>query len=158
MQQTNFENIAVGAVVAGAPLSISRASIRAFAEASLDFNPLHLDDNYMQGDFGKTNFDGIIMHGMTNFGLITRMMTDWALSAGAIHRRLETRWLQPVKPGDTITPQATVVRKLKTIKSQWLTFAVEVKNASGEVVAQGEALAELPLDAAADITHAVHPA
>ena len=36
---------------------------------------------------------GIIMHGMNNFGLISRMITDWAYPAGAIHRRLETRWV-----------------------------------------------------------------
>ena len=32
------------------------------------------------------------MNGMNNFGLISRMITDWAYPAGAIHRRLETRW------------------------------------------------------------------
>jgi len=46
----------------------------------------------MKGSFGKTNFGGIIMHGMNNFGLISRMITDWAYPAGAVHRRLETRW------------------------------------------------------------------
>ena len=35
----------------------------------------------MKGNFGKTNFGGIIMHGMNNFGLITRMLTDWAYPA-----------------------------------------------------------------------------
>ena len=58
----------------------------------------------MDESFGKTKFGGIIMHGMTNFGLITRMMTDWAYAADGVHRRLETRWRAPVKPGDTITP------------------------------------------------------
>ena len=61
-------------------------SIRLFCDASLDYNPLHLDDDYMKGNFGKTNFGGIIMHGMNNFGLISRMITDWAYPAGAIHR------------------------------------------------------------------------
>ena len=61
----------------------SRETIRAFCDASLDYNPLHLDDDYMQGSFGKTSFGGIIMHGMNNFGLITRMLTDWAYAANA---------------------------------------------------------------------------
>ena len=81
-----------------------RESIRLFCDASLDYNPLHLDDDYMKGNFGKTNFGGIIMHGMNNFGLISRMLTDWAYPAGAVHRRLETRWVKPVRPGDTIQP------------------------------------------------------
>ncbi len=60
----------------------------------------------MQGNFGKTNFGGIIMHGMNNFGVITRMLTDWLYERGGVQRRLETRWKAPVKPGDTITPHA----------------------------------------------------
>ena len=89
----------------------SRESIRLFCDASLDYNPLHLDDDYMKGNFGKTNFGGIIMHGMNNFGLISRMITDWAYPAGAIHRRLETRWVKPVRPGDTIQPTGIVKSK-----------------------------------------------
>src|SRR3954470_2947166 len=89
---------------AGPKFAVSRDSIRLFCDASLDYNPLHLDDDYMKGNFGKTNFGGIIMHGMNNFGLISRMITDWAYPAGAIHRRLETRWIKPVRPGDTIQP------------------------------------------------------
>ena len=148
MPQATSETMAIGAVVTGAAFSVTRESIRDFAEASLDFNPLHLDDAYMEGSFGKTHFDGVIMHGMTNFGVITRMMTDWALSAGAEHRRLETRWLKPVLPGDTITPQATLLRKVKTKKGLWLTFSVEVRNSQGDLIAAGEALAEMPLASA----------
>ncbi len=68
----------------------------------------------MKGNFGKTNFGGIIMHGMNNFGLISRMLTDWAYPAGAIHRRLETRWVKPVKPGDTIQPTGIIKSKQVT--------------------------------------------
>ena len=62
----------------GRALRSAARSIRLFCDGSLDYNPLHLDDDYMKGSFGKTNFGGIIMHGMNNFGLITRMLTDWA--------------------------------------------------------------------------------
>ena len=99
---TTFETLAPGQSIDGAKFAVSRESIRAFCDASLDYNPLHLDDEYMKGSFGKTSFGGIIMHGMNNFGLISRMLTDWAYPAGAIHRRLETRWVKPVKPGDMI--------------------------------------------------------
>ena len=71
----------------------------------------------MKGNFGKTNFGGIIMHGMNNFGLISRMITDWAYPAGAIHRRLETRWVKPVRPGDTIQPTGIIKSKQMTEKS-----------------------------------------
>ena len=73
-----FESLNAGDTIDGPKFAVSRESIRLFCDASLDYNPLHLDDDYMKGNFGKTNFGGIIMHGMNNFGLISRMITDWA--------------------------------------------------------------------------------
>ena len=141
-----FDAITVGQAVPGPSFEVTRATIREFCEASLDFNPLHLDDKYMEGSFGKTRFGGIIMHGMTNFGLITRMLTDWATPLGALHRRLETRWRAPVKPGDTIRPQARVTAKKETHRSRWVTLEIEVRNQRGETIATGEAMVEFPAD------------
>jgi acyl dehydratase len=42
------------ATIDGPSFAVSRASIRLFCDASLDYNPLHLDDDYMKGDFGRT--------------------------------------------------------------------------------------------------------
>jgi len=141
---TTFETLSPGNRIEGPKFSVSRDSIRQFCDASLDYNPLHLDDDYMSGTFGKTNFGGVIMHGMNNFGLITRMLTDWAYAANAIHRRLETRWLKAVKPGDTIQPKGILKSKQETTKSRWVTMEVEVRNQDNEIVATGEALLEFP--------------
>lgn len=139
-----FHTLKTGQQIDGTPFSPTRESIREFCEASLDFNPLHLDDNYMQGNFGKTRFGGIIMHGMNNFGVISKMLTDWLYPQGGVQRRLETRWKAPVKPGDTITPRATVTATRKTEKSRWATLDVQVTNQRGETVATGEAMVEFP--------------
>jgi 3-hydroxybutyryl-CoA dehydratase len=141
---TSFENLTVGDTIDGPKFDVSRESIRLFCDGSLDYNPLHLDDDYMKNSFGKTNFGGIIIHGMNNFGLITRMLTDWAYPAGAIQRRLETRWLKPVKPGDTIQPLGVVKSKQSTQKSRWVLIDVLVRNQRGEHVAAGEAMVEFP--------------
>ncbi len=138
---------APGHAVTGTPFSPTRESIRDFCEASLDFNPLHLDDDYMKNSFGKTNFGGIIMHGMNNFGVITKMLTDWVYPQGGTQRRLETRWKAPVKPGDTITPTAVVKSTRDTQHSRWVMLDVKVENQRGETVAVGEAMVEFPLAA-----------
>ncbi len=145
-----FDLLKAGDVIDEPAFPVSRESIRLFCDASLDYNPLHLDDEYMKGNFGKTNFGGIIMHGMSNFGLITRMLTDWAQPAGAIHRRLETRWLKPVKPGDTIRPSGIIKAKQITAKSRWVLIDVMVSNQNNEKVAIGEAMVEFPVVAKAD--------
>jgi acyl dehydratase len=139
-----FETIQIGHAIAGKPFSPTRESIREFCEASLDYNPLHWDDDYMKGSFGKTSFGGIIMHGMTNFGVLTKMLTDWLYPMGGVQRRLETRWKIPVKPGDTIFPAATVSAKKVTQQSRWAVLTIELKNQQGAVVAAGEALVEFP--------------
>jgi acyl dehydratase len=139
-----FESLNPGDTIEGAKFAVSRESIRLFCDASLDYNPLHLDDDYMKGNFGKTNFGGIIMHGMNNFGLISRMMTDWAYPAGAIYRRLETRWVKPVRPGDTIQPSGIVKSKQATVNSRWVLIDVVVRNQNDEKVANGEAMVEFP--------------
>ena len=141
---TTFDSLAPGDRIDGPEFAVSRESIRDFCDASLDYNPLHLDDEYMKGSFGRTSFGGIIMHGMNNFGLITRMLTDWAYPANAVHRRLETRWVKPVKPGDTIRPIGTLKSKQETAKSRWVILDIEVQNQGGEVVATGEAMVEFP--------------
>lgn len=139
-----YEKIEIGNVINGVSTEVTRERIRDFAEASLDYNPLHLDGQFMEKSFGKTKFKGIIAHGMFTFSLITRMLTDWVWPRGGIHRRLETRWLKPVYPGDVITPRATVFQKTKTLKGQWVLFNIDVKNQTGELVATGESMAEFP--------------
>lgn len=141
---TGFDSIAEGDTFQGASFAPTRETIREFCDASLDYNPLHLDDDYMKGSFGKTTFGGIIMHGMTNFGVLTRMLTDWAYDHDAIHRRLETRWRSPVRPGDVITPHARITQKVTTHRSRWVTLAVEMRNDRGDTVATGEATVEFP--------------
>jgi 3-hydroxybutyryl-CoA dehydratase len=144
-----FDTLNIGDVIDGPRFAVSRESIRLFCDASLDYNPLHLDDEYMTGNFGKTNFGGVIMHGMNNFGLISRMLTDWAYRAGAIHRRLETRWLKPVRPGETIRPVGVIKAKQITAKSRWVLIEVTVENQDNEKVAVGEAMVEFPQPAKA---------
>ena len=137
-----FDGIAAGEAFSGEPFAVTRETLREFAEGSLDFNPLHLDDDYMQGEFGKTRFKGVIMHGMSNFGLLSRMMTDWLGQRGGEQRRMETRWLAPAYPGDTLTPNGVVKQKKITGKSRWVSFEVEMRNQKGERIASGEAMAE----------------
>jgi acyl dehydratase len=141
--QQRFDAVEVGTVVAGRPFTVTTDTIQAFGDASLDYNPLHFDPDWMaKASFGKTSFGGVIMHGMQNFALLTRTLTDWLVPRGAYHRRLEARWLKPVKLGHTITPSARVSRKNRTEGGWWLQFDVEMRNQDGELVAAGDALAE----------------
>lgn len=137
-----FDRLENGFSLRGDPFSVTRETIRAFGEATLDFNPLHFDDKFMEGDFGITNFGGVIMHGLTSYGLIARMLTNWGYANGGVLRRMEARWVAPVRPGDVVQPQATLREKKQTSKSQWVVLDFELRNQSESVVAKGEAQLE----------------
>ncbi len=140
----HFEKLEVGAAFTGPSFSPTRETIKDFCDASLDHNPLHLDDNYMKNSFGKTQFGGIIMHGMSHFSLMSRMLNDWLMPQGGVHKRLETRWLIPVKPGDTLQPSGRVKLKKQTRNSCFVMIDIVMTNQKGETVARGESMAEFP--------------
>lgn len=140
----HFHALAIRQAIDPVSFAVTRQTIRDFCDGSLDYNPLHLDDDYMKGDFGRTNFGGVIMHGMTNFGVLTRMLTDWLYARDGMHRRLETRWLKPVKPGDTITASGAIKAKKTTEAGCWVTIDVQIRNQRDELIATGEAMAEFP--------------
>jgi acyl dehydratase len=79
-------------------VTFTKEQIAAYAKASGDVNPIHLDD-----DFARTvGLPGIIAHGMLQMGL---MATVAAQAAGGPDklRRLYCRFAGMVVPGDTVT-------------------------------------------------------
>lgn len=129
--------------IQGKSFTPTKQTIREFCEASLDHNPLHLDDQYVADNFSnKSEFDGIVMHGMSQFSIYTQLITDWCHPIGGIHRRMETRWLKPVKPGDSVTPFGEIIAKDTTQKSGWITISLKMINQHEEIVSKGEAQIE----------------
>lgn len=80
-------------------VSFSREQIAAYAEASGDRNPIHLDDAFAK----SVGLPGVIAHGMLQMGLLARVAAE---AAGGDHRRLKSlscRFAAMVLPGDTVT-------------------------------------------------------
>lgn len=91
-------------------VTFTRDQIAAYAEASGDHNPIHLD-----GEFAKSvGLPGVIAHGMLQMGL---MATVAAEAAGGPERlrRLYCRFAGMVEPGDTVTfaAESTVPGRLE---------------------------------------------
>ena len=129
------------------PAELFRTSFKTEKGQQMKYARVSGDRNFMHTSpfLAKlSGLPGVIMHGMTNFGLITRMITDWCCPLAAIHRRLETRWLKPVRLGDTIAPSGVVTAKHTTAASRWVMIDVTVCSRDGEQVARGEAMVEFP--------------
>ena len=83
---------------------VTRANIKAYAKASGDRNPIHLDD-----DFAHTvGLKGVIVHGMLYFGYISRMMGDIASKNNAKFINLGGELRGMLRPGDTVITTAKV--------------------------------------------------
>ena len=64
---------------------------------------------------------------------------------GAIHRRLETRRVKPVRPGDTSQPPGIGKSRQATANLRRVPLDVLVRNQAGKKVAAGEAAVEFPI-------------
>ena len=77
-------------------VTFTREQIAAYADASGDHNPIHLDDDFAR----QAGLPGIIAHGMLQMGLLARVA---AAGSPDRLRRLTCRFNGIVRPGDTLT-------------------------------------------------------
>ena len=92
----NFEDTEVGTELPAARYELSREDLRAYAEASGDHNPIHLDE----ATATSVGLPDVIAHGMLTMAHGARLLTDWV---GDPSRVLEysVRFTKPVVVPDT---------------------------------------------------------
>ena len=132
------------AVEVGQSASISRvvtgSDVAAFAELTLDRNPIHLDEEYA----ASTIFGQRIAHGMIVAALISAVLGTKLPGPGCIYLEQELRFTAPVFFGDFLTASCTVT---ELGQGNRCTMATEVVNGDGIVVVSGAALLVLPREA-----------
>ena len=114
---------------------MDREEMLAFAR-QFDPQPFHVDETAAK----RSMYGGLIASGWHTVGLVMRMMCDSYLNQSASLGAPgvdNVRWLKPVRPGDTIRAQRTVLEsrasqsrpEMGLVKTRW-----EVFNQSGELV------------------------
>jgi acyl dehydratase len=78
-------------------VAFDRKQIAAYAEASGDHNPIHLDDDFAR----SVGLPGVIAHGMLQMGILAVVAEE--ATGGRPLRRLTCRFAGVVLPGDTVT-------------------------------------------------------
>jgi Acyl dehydratase len=104
--------------------------VRQYAEASGDFNPIHLDDDYAR----QAGLEGVIVHGMLTMAQMAAMLSDWINNEGIISK-LNVRFEQIVCPGDKITCSGSI----KVRSENTLVCNLEASNDRGIRVLSGSA-------------------
>ena len=86
-------------------IAVSDERIRLFAEASDDFNPVHLDDAFAS----KTAYRGRIAHGLLSASFGSAVVGTILPGAGAIYISQTLGFHLPVRPGDDVVVRISVV-------------------------------------------------
>lgn len=130
---------------------ISADTIKQYAIASADYNPLHLDEQWMEkADFGGTAYNSIIAHGLMMYSYVATMITQTVYPLGGWHERCEMRFKAPVFPGDTVITRGHVTQVRSMDDFELYEVDVTVENQDGKVVQQGTAYGRLPKELGAD--------
>ncbi|MBC7104336.1 MAG: MaoC family dehydratase, partial [Firmicutes bacterium] len=87
-----------------------------------------------------------IAHGMMTLAFMGKIVTDWVFPAGGWLKWLEGKFIEPVRPGDTITVYARVTEKHPRPKKEenFVVFEVWCENQTGQKVAVGSVAATIP--------------
>jgi 3-hydroxybutyryl-CoA dehydratase len=117
--------------VAPVTRTLTQQMLNAYADASGDYNPIHIDEAFAK----TTPMGGTIAHGMLVLSFISEMMTGAFRTAWLSTGTLEVRFRAPARPGDTVTARATP----QAPKNGRLRYAVECISQTDEVLISGTA-------------------
>lgn len=131
-----LEELSVG-MTAEKTVEMTEERIRLFAEASDDYNPVHMDEAYAS----KTPYRGRIAHGLLSASFGSAVVGTRLPGAGAIYLHQTLEFKKPVRIGDKVTARVTVaavdeVGSRVTLKTEGYV--------GDELVMGGEALVRVP--------------
>lgn len=88
---------------------IDQARIDAYARASGDFNPIHVDPEFAKsGPFGRT-----IAHGLMTLAFVAEMLNRWSDGAFDEAGEIDISFVGPVYPGDEVEVSGVVEELVK---------------------------------------------
>ena len=131
-----FEDLSVG-MTASYTKTITKTDIVLFASISGDVNPVHLNKEFAT----ESIFEGRIAHGMLTASFISTVLGTKLPGPGCIHLHQDLRFLDPVRPGDTVHSQITITDINAEKKRVYALTLCRVGDAS---VVEGEATLFVP--------------
>ena len=117
--------------------TVTEAHINLFAEASGDFNPLHVDEAFAR----TTMFRGRIAHGLLPASYVSAVVGTLLPGPGALYLAQTLTFSKPTRIGDVCTARVTVREIDRASARVILHTACYV---AGEVVLEGEATVRVP--------------
>ncbi|MEQ8350039.1 MAG: MaoC family dehydratase [Leptospiraceae bacterium] len=125
-----FEEIQIGDR-ASFTKTISETDIYLYAGISGDFNPVHIDEQYAK----TTEFKSRIAHGGLAGSLLAPVLGMKLPGLGTVALEVTQKYRAAVYPGDTITCEVEVTRKVDRLKA--VDMKVTWKNQKEKIISKG---------------------
>ncbi len=84
--------------------TVTQEQINAYADASGDHNPIHVDPEFARG----VGLPGTIAHGLLDMGILTEAVARWAGGYEQV-ASVSCRFSKPLLPGETVTCTGRVI-------------------------------------------------
>lgn len=114
---------------------VTQEHVKLYAEASGDFNPIHLDPAFGE----KMGLGGTVAHGMLILAYLSSYMTEHFGCSWLTGGSLNIRFKVPARPGDIINISGTVSRIEPETEFTSIVCEVLCQNQNREAVITGEA-------------------
>ena len=113
-------------------MTVDAGMVKAYAEITGDYNPLHFDEEFA----AATRFKRLIAQGGIVTGLVHAFVAMDLPGPGSVFARQAWKFPKPVYIGDTISARGVV----KAVRRGMYEMEFEVTNQDGDVVLEGDAL------------------
>ncbi len=116
---------------------ITEERIQQFAEASDDFNPVHMDEAFAS----RTAYRGRIAHGLLSASFGSAVVGTILPGAGAIYLSQTLSFHKPVRIGDVVQARITVA----AVDAESARVTLQTEGfVDGEMIMGGEAIVRVP--------------
>ena len=138
-KELNLSDLHQGDSLPSAVKHITQREINLYAEASGDFNPIHIDESFA----AQTPLGGTIAHGMLILAYVSEMMTAAFGKSWLEGGKLSVRFKAPARPKDILT----ITGKIDSIEYKedipHVNCGLESHNQEGETIVIGKATVKL---------------
>lgn len=136
-------SLEVGTELPPVRYTVTRADLAAYADASGDHNPIHLDEDVAR----SVGLPGVIAHGMYTLALAARAVQEWAGEPGRV-REIGAKFTRPVVvPAGAEGVDVHVAGTVKKVEDGRATVALSVTTGEGDQVTKVLGMPTAVLDA-----------
>jgi acyl dehydratase len=127
--------IEIGTAIPEQVFTINRATLKAYADASGDQNPIHQDEEFAL----SVGLPNVIAHGMLTMALVGKYVTDWAGGSAKV-KHFGARFTKPVIVPAGADVDLTVTATIAAVDEKSITLDLTATSAGVKVLGMAKAV------------------